>query len=368
VDNAALDEITLEFLRTGLPLAQAETRLSEMSAEEKTLYSGERLILRYGCFGCHDIEGFEDAQKIGVDLSTWGSKMVTRLDFGYVDIEHTRKAWLEQKLHAPRIYDNGKVKSPPGKLRMGYFGFTDAEVEAISRNVLSLVRDELPREARKNLSANEAYAQRARKLIHEYNCRGCHLIDGFGGGIYQAIADTGMRPPNLNTQGARTQADWLFSFLKAPSTVRFWLNVRMPTFHFPDEEANTLVQGFMAMEDTKPFESEAEQVADPEMVRTGDQLLVRLQCERCHIASAAGTMEASQLAPSFRLSGERLREEWIVDWLRDPQSITPGTQMPQFWPVDQESGARITPLPDVLGGDSEAQMRAVAAYLMRYSR
>ncbi len=368
IDDASLDEITLEFLRTGLPLTQAETRLSEMSREEKTLYSGERLILRYGCFGCHDIEGFENAQKIGVDLSTWGSKMVSRLDFGYVEIEHTRKAWLEQKLKAPRSYDNGKLKSPPEKLKMGYFGFTDAEVEAISRQLLSMVRDELPREARKNLGANEAYAERARKLIHEYNCRGCHIVDGFGGGIYQTIPDTGMRPPNLNTQGARTQADWLFSFLKAPSTVRFWLNVRMPTFHFADEDANTVVQGFMAMEETKPFDTPAEHVADPAMVRTGDQLLVRLQCERCHIASAAGTMEASQLAPSFRLSGERLREEWIVDWLKDPQSITPGTQMPQFWPVDQESGARITPLPDVLGGDPEAQMRAVAAYVMRYTR
>jgi cytochrome c551/c552 len=367
IDDAALDEITLEFLRTGLPLAQAETRLSEMSPEEKTLYSGERLILRYGCFGCHDIEGFEDAQKIGVDLSTWGSKMVTRLDFGYIDIEHTRKAWLEQKLRAPRIFDNGKVKTPPEKLRMGYFGFTDAEIEAISRNVLSMVRDELPREARKNLSANEAYAERARKLIHEYNCRGCHLIDGFGGGIYQTIPDTGMRPPNLNTQGARTQADWLFSFLKAPSTVRFWLTARMPTFHFPDEEANTLVQGFMAMEGTDPFQTTEARPVEPAFVNTGDQLLVRLQCERCHVASAAGTMEASQLAPSFRLSGERLREEWIVDWLRDPQSITPGTQMPQFWPTD-EQGNRITPLPDVLGGDAEAQMRAVAAYLMRYTR
>jgi cytochrome c551/c552 len=368
IDDAALDEISLEFLRTSLPLAQAETRLSEMSREEKTLYSGERLILRYGCFGCHDIEGFETAQKIGVDLSTWGSKMVSRLDFGYVDIEHTRKAWLEQKLRAPRSYDNGKLKSPPEKLKMGYFGFTDGEVEAITRNVLSMVRDELPREARKNLSANEAYGQRARKLIHEYNCRGCHIVDGFGGGIYQTITDTGMRPPNLNTQGARTQADWLFSFLKAPSTVRTWLNVRMPTFHFPDVEANTLVQGFMAMEDTNPFETPAEHVADPAFVHTGDQLLVRLQCERCHIASAAGTMEASQLAPSFRLSGERLREEWIVDWLKDPQSITPGTQMPQFWPVEQEGGTRITPLPDVLGGDPEAQMRAVAAYIMRYTR
>jgi mono/diheme cytochrome c family protein len=250
---------------------------------------------------------------------------------------------------------------------MGYFGFTDDEIETVSRNVLSLVRDELPREARKNLSPNEAYGERARKLIHEYNCRGCHLVDGFGGGIYETIADTGMRPPNLNTQGARTQADWLFSFLKAPSTVRFWLNVRMPTFHFSDEEANRLVQGFMAMEETAPFETDGEAELDPALVRTGDQLLVRLQCERCHIASAAGTMEASQLAPSFRLAGERLREEWIVDWLRDPQSITPGTQMPQFWPLDQD-GKRVTPLPDVLGGDPEAQMRAVAAYVMRYTR
>jgi mono/diheme cytochrome c family protein len=123
----------------------------------------------------------------------------------------------------------------------------------------------------------------------------------------------------------------------------------------------------MAMEETEPFETDGDAGLDPALVRTGDQLLVRLQCERCHIASAAGTMEASQLAPSFRLAGERLREEWIVDWLRDPQSVTPGTQMPQFWPLDQD-GKRVTPLPDVLGGDPEAQMRAVAAYVMRYTR
>jgi hypothetical protein len=41
--------------------------------------------------------------------------------------------------------------------------------------------------------------------------------------------------------------------------------------------------------------------------------------------------------------------------------------MPQFWPVD-DAGKRITPLPDVLGGDAEAQMRAVAAYVKRYTR
>jgi len=369
IDDAALDEITLEFLTTGLPAAQAEERLGTMSQEEKTLYSGEHLILRQGCFGCHEIAGFEDAQKIGVDLSTWGSKMVTRLDFGYVDIPHTRLAWLQNKLRNPRSYDRDKVKGPPEKLRMGYFGFTDAEVDALTRKVLGQVREELPREAVKTLDANEAYAERARRIIHSYNCRGCHLVDGFGGGIYETEAmteDVGFRPPNLNTQGARTQADWLFSFLKDPGEVRFWLNARMPTFQFDDAQANTLVQGFMAMDETQPFETDAAAPVDAATLRTGSQLLDRLQCERCHVAEAAGTMEASQLAPSFRLTGERLREEWLVDWMKDPQSITPGTQMPQFWPMGDD-GNYITPLPDVLGGDPEAQMRAVAAYLMRYA-
>ena len=369
IDNTALDEITREFLRTGLPNAQAEERLGSMSAEEKTLYSGERLIRRYGCFGCHEIEGFEEAQKIGVDLSTWGSKMVTRLDFGYIDIPHSRQTWLENKLHEPRSYDRGKEKSAPEKLRMGYFGFTDDEVRAIATRVLGQTRTQLPVEARKNLSANEAIGEKARVLIHEYNCRGCHLVDGFGGGIYETevmSADVGFRPPNLNTQGARTQAGWLFEFFQDPTEVRFWLNVRMPTFHFDDEQLNTVVSGFMAMDETHPFATSAAAPADAATLRIGSQLLDRLQCERCHLAEAAGTMEASQLAPSFRLTGERLREEWLVDWMKDPQTITPGTQMPQFWPFDND-GNHVTPLPNVLEGDSVAQMRAVAAYLMRYA-
>lgn len=366
-DDAELDAITREFLRTNLPDAMAADRLAEMSAEEKLLFSGERLILRYGCFGCHDLAGFEDAQKIGVDLSTWGSKMVTRLDFGYVDIPHTRQAWLEQKIAAPRIYDEGKVKSPGEKLRMPQFGLTDSDRRHVVRNVLGQVRDEFPMEGVKTLSAAEAVAEQARVLIRNYNCRGCHLVDGVGGGIYETIEDTGMRPPDLHTQGKRTQADWLYHFLREPDEVRFWLEARMPTFPLTPEEANTLVSGFLAMDGGQPFDTEQERVYDRAELRVGAQLLDQLQCERCHIASAAGTMEASQLAPSFRLSGERLTHEWIVDWLLDPQGITPGTQMPQFWPTDQQ-GNLLTALPDVLDGDPTAQMRAVASYIMEYDR
>ena len=71
-DAAALDEVTLELLRTSLPDQMAQERLGGMSEQEKLIFSGESLIRRYGCFGCHDISGFEKSQKIGVDLSELG--------------------------------------------------------------------------------------------------------------------------------------------------------------------------------------------------------------------------------------------------------------------------------------------------------
>jgi hypothetical protein len=40
----------------------------------------------------------------------------------------------------------------------------------------------------------------------------------------------------------------------------------------------------------------------------------------------------SNLAPDLRMTHERLKPEWILDWLRNPQRIQPGTRMPQFWP------------------------------------
>lgn len=365
-DPAVLDEITLEFLRTRLPDQLAQERLGSMPAEEKLTYAGENLIRRYGCFGCHEIGGFENAQKIGVDLSDWGSKMVTRLDFGYIDLEHTRRAWLEQKVSAPRSFDRGRVKQPAEKLRMPFFDFNEEQIEDIARNVLAQVRDEFPLEAIKRLDAAETVAERGRKIIHEYNCKGCHIIDGEGGAIYETIEDPGMRPPNLNTQGLRTKADWLFHFLNEPSTVRFWLNVRMPTFEFTQDQANTLVRAFMAMEDADPFEV-ADPPVDADFLAQGRVLTARLRCEQCHIPSAAGSMSASQLAPSFELSAERLRPEWIEMWLADPQAIAPGTQMPQFWPVGND-GNIITPVPEYLDGDPLRQMEAITAYLMRYGR
>ncbi|MGH7149944.1 MAG: hypothetical protein ACREIU_04570, partial [Planctomycetota bacterium] len=58
-----------------------------------------------------------------------------------------------------------------------------------------------------------------------------------------------LSPPFLVREGYKVQAPWLFSFLKKPVTLRPWLEVRMPTYDFPDAEARALAEYFAADED-----------------------------------------------------------------------------------------------------------------------
>ena len=44
-------------------------------------YVGRRSISKFGCFGCHDIPGYEDAKPIGTGLADWGRKDPSRLAF-----------------------------------------------------------------------------------------------------------------------------------------------------------------------------------------------------------------------------------------------------------------------------------------------
>ena len=70
----------------------------------------DKSIRYYGCYGCHNIPGYEDAKTIGTELTLEGSKPIDKLDFGFQhDLEHTNYSWFEAKLENPRIFDEGKV-------------------------------------------------------------------------------------------------------------------------------------------------------------------------------------------------------------------------------------------------------------------
>jgi mono/diheme cytochrome c family protein len=364
-DAKAADDVLLTYLKNVMPFEDAKAQLARWNAQERQIELGKRAIGRYGCFSCHDIKGFENAQSIGTDLSEEGSKLVTRLDFAFItDIPHTSKiAWFRTKLHDPRIYDKGRVLEPLEKLRMPNYDFSDEEISRLVTAIMSFQREIQPAAALPARSARYDYQITGRTLVHRRNCVGCHIIEGDGGDFVNVVPnkDASLAPPMLTPEGARVQADWLYAFLRGPITIRPWLDVRMPTFGLDDQNLNGIIRYFEAVSNaTGPFQThEVVRASDTEAV--GKQLFELLKCQQCHVLGAIPKDQpTANLAPDLRMSPERLNPDWILQWLRKPSDILPGTRMPAFWPDYPK-----TFYPQ-LNGDAEAQIRAIRDHLLTF--
>src|SRR4029453_11373084 len=59
VDPKRRDTIVREYLLAQYTVQRADQKLAAMGDRDRTLFVGEKTIGRYGCFGCHNIPGFE---------------------------------------------------------------------------------------------------------------------------------------------------------------------------------------------------------------------------------------------------------------------------------------------------------------------
>jgi cytochrome c2 len=362
--------------------AKAEKYLAEEGAAKK----GERLITYYGCFGCHEITGFEGATRIGADLTLFGSKLPTKLDFGdvkeFTEDPHaqTWENWLVTKVQEPRIYTYERAST-----RMPKFDLSEQEV----KDVVLFMKSQneyakgYPQGIKKNLNEEEMAVQRGAFLVDVYNCGGCHMIDDRGidiegdhqldgGDIFRLYADTEDKfrtPPKLINEGAKVYPDWLFKFLKAPFKLRENFELRMPTFQFSDEEAADLVAYFSAKADAPyPYvEKKYDQLSAADRA-TSEQMFREAQCLNCHNLGG-GSTDPKNVAPNLRLTYERLRYDWLFHWLKNPQEQAPGVGMPSFFFVqDEATGEMGTPLTEIAGGDWKRQIELLRAYVIELGR
>ncbi len=377
-NKEVLDELTYDYLKRNMSRAEADAKLAGMSSIKKNEFLGEKLIGRYGCFGCHNISGFEDAQQIGTELSDEGSKLLARFDFGLVHIDHSKESWIFNKLKTPRLFDEGKVKTFDEKLKMPNFSFSDEEANAVLTVIMGLTKEKVASTKMRNLDSHELKVHEGLKLIQERNCRGCHEIQDVGGAIrYPLIAvmvDKGYTeeeaevflPPVLNGEGEKVQPDWLFRFMKDPKVIRPWLSVRMPTFSFSDEDALVVEQFFThASKQEFPYRYKENGILRGKALRDA-QLLVSedyFACFSCHQQGAKKPEgPITDWAPDLALAKERLRPEWIPKWLRNPNLIQPGTKMPTFFDPEyyDESGPD-----DILDGDEDKQIDLITKYILQ---
>jgi hypothetical protein len=146
-------------------------------------------------------------------------------------------------------------------------------------------------------------------------------------------------PPKLLTEGARVNPEWLLHFLGNPALnnkdtnrngVRSYLQVRMPTFSFSENELGKLVRFFQALS-RQPFPYIPEQVPaltakETEMARSLFSSTAA-PCLKCH-ATGDPVHDRVATAPNFLQANGRLKADWMERWMIDPQAISPGTSMP----------------------------------------
>ncbi|MSP61303.1 MAG: c-type cytochrome [Myxococcales bacterium] len=298
---------------------------------------GKKLVNFYGCYGCHLVKGFEQTAGIGAELTEFGLKETSRLDYGDYIVSHTKQtweAWLENKLKHPRVYRYERVDT-----RMPQFDLTTAEIEdvmVVMKGMRGKTKDDDMRGHK--LTAVEQQREKGRELVRYYNCNGCHSLDGRTGDIrsqdiYQTEDGPRFAPPLLIGEGAKTQPQWLFGFLRKPTPLRPHLSVRMPTFGLTDGEATTLTAMFSAFDGADfPYHDYSGYKLEGDRKAQAQSAFKAAQCVLCHTLGEAPSPELAQKgAPNLLLTKSRLRGDWLARWIRDPALLYPGVNMPSFF-------------------------------------
>ena len=340
--------------------------------DPKLKEEGKKWIKHYGCAGCHEISGLEEEGRIGTELTAEGSKPVERLDFALLtDVAarggsepitdpddlarlpegpakvpwYDHKGFFEHKLAEPNIWDKGKIKPPLEQLRMPNLHLTKEQVRALTTFLLGSQENPLPANYQYRPLDYRRDIQEGWWIVKKYNCMGCHqLIPGQKTSLmsmarYQGADGQEQLPPKLLTEGARVNPEWLLRFLKNPSLtdkddnrngVRSYLQVRMPTFSFSENELGKLVRFFQALS-RQPFPYIPDEVPvltakETEMARSLFSSTAA-PCLKCH-ATGDPAHDRIATAPNFLQARGRLKPDWMERWVIDPQAISPGTSMP----------------------------------------
>ena len=336
---------------------QTITNIGNRLADPKSVKRGESLVRKYGCPGCHDIPGMEKESRIGVELTTFGSKVLEELFFGNrKDIPHTWDDWTYNKLKTPRVYTTPRVEQ-----LMPQFNFSDEDIKALRILLAGFRESKVPPIYKADHGDRIVNVVEGRRLVHQYNCIGCHTIENKGGFVrkYYPEDQQTLAPPVLNGEGDKVQPNWLFGFLKKPVPLRPWLKIRMPTFGMTNDEANLLVSFFTGLSKVEiPYvyfnkdKIPAGYLSAAKTMFTNDYFAC-LSCHQQGDKKPEGPPEG--WAPDLTIAKNRLNPHWIVKWLQDPQKVEPGTKMPSFYPEGPDN---------ILGGKDDKQIEALRDYIM----
>jgi cytochrome c2 len=182
----------------------------------------------------------------------------------------------------------------------------------------------------------------------------------------------GWLPPPLVGEGKKVQSAWLHKFLLNPQPIRPAAVLRMPKFNLQSKHAAALVNYFAAVDgadypyvyDPRLDEASlsAAEMSHPGHLEGAMKIVTNNNyCVKCHLVgdySPPGNPKA--LAPQLGIVYERLRPDYVHDWIANPKRFLPYTGMPVNIPHDKPVSQ------DLYAGDSEQQVAALTDLLMHF--
>jgi mono/diheme cytochrome c family protein len=300
---------------------------------------GKRLVADYGCASCHEIAGIKKPENFAPNLSLIGSKPVTQLVF-LPGMQHTLPDYIATKIKQPRSFGQG--------LKMPQYTFTPAQIDSLTTALLSLNdrSNTLPPSLAVAATPESDYqpAGKAGKLMTDLACFSCHRINGHGGDM----------APDLTWEGSSVQRDWLVQFFKNPGTLRPSLIRRMPRFNLTDGEVNGLTDYIMTVYQNPGVDRDSMPLSGYSQgeVELGRQLFYgKYSCQGCHIVDTK--TDKGYIGPTLTHVGSRLTAAWVNQWMKNPQSLRPGTIEPNRAMSDEDARALTAFLMSQKGGVKE---------------
>lgn len=294
-------------------------------ATPEQIAHGKLLVTEYGCASCHQIAGIKKPENFAPELTRIGSKPISQLIF-IAGMRHTLPDYIAGKLRQPRAFAPG--------LKMPQYTFPPAQIGALTTALLSLNErsQTLPASLTVAASADSGYrpAGKAGQLMNDLACFSCHRINGRGSDL----------APDLSWEGSSVQRQWLEEFLRNPNTLRPALIRRMPRFNLKPDEIATLTDYIMTVYQTPAFDRDAMPNSGyaASDIEHGKQLFYsKYACQGCHIVDVK--TDKGYIGPTLTQVGSRLNASWVYHWLKDPQSLRPGTIDPNRNMSDDDARA-----------------------------
>jgi mono/diheme cytochrome c family protein len=220
------------------------------------------------------------------------------------------------------------------------------------------------------------------RLLTASNCLACHVRDGRGGvlpvgdpvdedgepilrdatrdplfrSFVDELGDEGRLPPTLDGVGDKCRPEFLQEVLRQGGRDRQQtMATRMPAWE--GGLAGEIATLLAADARTKVALPDLSAYAEATVHEQGRHLSGSrtLGCIKCH--SFGGEKGQSLGVIDMTRFPQRLRHEWFLAYVEDPQRFRPGTRMPASWPM----GASF--YPDILDGSAAGQIESIWRYV-----